>query len=357
MSINVVTRKDNTKRYRANVYVEGERLLGKWHKIKRYAQKDEKELKHQLNSGTYVEETNKTLNECAKLYFEQTASKKMNENSISVDISYYRNHIMPAFGHRKITNIKPIEIQELWTEKERKYASSTINRFHVIFNKIFKQMIQWGYVKNNPMEKVNKPRIYYAETDTWNKDELNKFLAHAKDFQSYIVFYLGSHTGMRMGEILGLHWSDIDFKNNIILVTKSLNRKTRKRGPLKTRSSKRAISLVDSQMDVLLKHQESQSPKSEIVCSTSAGTYFSFSNIRRAMKSVCEQAKLKKIRFHDLRHTHATLLVEAGAPVKAVSERLGHADVRITLERYTHLSSKTHVETAKRFTTLLNEKS
>ncbi|HZK23358.1 MAG TPA: site-specific integrase, partial [Atopostipes sp.] len=265
--------------------------------------------------------------------------------------------IQPVFGHRKVTSIKSYEIQKLWTDKLETHSTSTINRMHTILNKIYKQFIKWEEIKHNPMNNVEKPRVRYGKTEVWSKEEVNRFLIHAKDFQSYIVFYLAIHTGMRLGEVLALHWSDLDFDNQVIYVSESLDRKIKKRGPLKTESSKRVVSMTDSQMNVLRKHKEIQDPKSEIVCSTSIGTYFNPSNIRRAMSSICKQAEIKKIRFHDLRHTHATLLIEAEVPAKAVQERLGHADVRITLERYTHLSDRTHIETAKRFQALLNENS
>lgn len=98
------------------------------------------------------------------------------------------------------------------------------------------------------------------------------------------------------------------------------------------------IVLTDSQMNILSEHKKVQDPKSEVVCSTSIGSYFNPSNIRRAMSSICKQAEI------------------ASTP-KIIQERLGHADSRITLERYTHVSSELHVETAKRFQALLNENS
>lgn len=356
MSIQEVKRK-NGKRYRANVYTKEKRILGEWRKTKKHAQLDEINIKHEVNSGTYIEETEKTLDECAKIYFEVTAIQHMSQSSIALEKSHYKNHIQPVFGHRRITSIKPYEIQKLWTDKLETHSTSTINRMHTIMNKIYKQFIKWEEIKHNPLENVDKPRIRYGKTEVWSKEEVNRFLIHAKEYQSYIVFFLAIHTGMRLGEVLALHWSDIDFEKNVIYVTESLNRKTKKRGPLKTESSKRLISLTDSQMNTLRKHKKSQEPKSEVVCSSSIGSYFNPSNIRRAMSSICKQAEIKKIRFHDLRHTHATLLIEAEVPAKAVQERLGHADVRITLERYTHLSDKTHRETAKRFQALLNENS
>ena len=356
MAIQEVHRKKG-KRYRANVYTKEKRLLGEWRKTKKHAQLDEVDIKHHVNSGTYIEETEKTLDDCAKIYFEVTAIQKMSESSIALEKSHYKNHIQPVFGHRKVTSIKSYEIQKLWTDKLETHSTSTINRMHTIMNKIYKQFMKWEEIKHNPLENVDKPRIRYDKTEVWTKEEVRKFLAHAKDYQSYIVFYLAIHTGMRLGEVLALHWSDIDFEKNVIYVTESLNRKTKKRGPLKTESSKRLIALTESQMNILREHKALQSPKSEVVCSSSIGSYFNPSNIRRAMSSICKQAEIKKIRFHDLRHTHATLLSEIASTPKIIQERLGHADSRITLERYTHVSSELHQETAKRFATLLNEKS
>src|SRR5699024_5243973 len=116
MSIQEVERK-NGKRYRANVYTKEKRLIGQWRKTKKQAQIDEVNINHQLLTGIYIEETVKTLDECAKIYFEVTVTKNMNENSIALEKGHYRNHIQPTFGHRKIKSIKPYEIQKLWTEK------------------------------------------------------------------------------------------------------------------------------------------------------------------------------------------------------------------------------------------------
>lgn len=355
MSIQTTVRKDGTKRYRANVYMKGDRLTGKWHNLKKQAQIEETDLKHQLQSGTYIRETKKTLDECADIYFEVTATKYMNANSIELEKTHYKNHIKPILGHRLLTSIKPYEIQRLWTEKEQTYSSSTIHRLHRIMNKIFKQFIRWGEIKDNPLSRVDLPRLRYGKTDVWSKEEVNTFLSYAQEYHSFIVFYLAVHTGMRMSEILGLHWTDIDLKKQVINVTEALDRQTKKRGPLKTESSKRLISLTKVQTEVLKKHKENQEYKNNIVCCSLSGTYFNPNNIRRAMKNICNHAEIKKIRFHDIRHTHATLLLEVSAPIKAVQERLGHADVRITLDRYTHVSTDIQKETAQLFSDLLNQ--
>lgn len=356
MSIQEVQRKTG-KRYRANVYTKEKRILGEWRKTKKHAQLDEVDIKNQVNTGTYIEETAKTLDECATIYFEVVAVQKMSASSIELEKSHYKNHIKPVFGHRNITSIKPYEIQKLWTDKLETHATSTINRMHTIMNKIYKQFIKWEEIKHNPMENVDKPRVTYAKTEVWNKKEVRKFLLYAKEYQYYIVFINAIYTGMRIGEILALHWSDIDFENKVISVTESLNRKHKKRGPLKTESSKRLVTLDEGHVNILRNHKKLQNPKSEIVCASSNGTYLDSGNVRRAMKAICEEANIKRIRVQDLRHTHATLLGEIASTPKIIQERLGHADSRITLERYTHVSSELHVETAKRFQALLNENS
>lgn len=356
MSIQVVTRKSG-KRYRANVHVEGERILGKWQKTKKQAQLDETAIQHQVNTGTYIKETSKTLDECAKIYFEVTATQNLSQDTIDLEKGHYKNHLQPVFGHRKINSIRAQEVQELWSDKLKTHSSSTVNRLHMIMNKIFKQFIKWGEIKQNPMDNVDAPRVKYKEKETWSVNEIHRFLFHAKGYQSYMAFYLAIHTGMRMGEVLGLHWSDIDFDNKVIKLTEALNRKTRKRGPLKTEASRRFIYLDDTQIQVLKEYKESQKPESEIVCASSVGSYLSYSNVRRAMESIIKKADLKYISFHELRHTHTTLLAEAGVFPTAMANRLGHASTRTTLEVYTHVNNKANQETAKRFTTLLNEKS
>lgn len=343
------------KRYRANVYMKGERLTGSWRKQKKEAEQDEVDFKHQLFSGSYVKETKKTFDECTQIYLDVTAPKHMNANTIYGEKCFYDKHIKPVFGDRQIASIKPYEVQKLWTEKEQTLSSSSITRMHNIMNKVFKQFVKWDEIKQNPMSKVEKPRIRYKRTDVWSKEEVKKFLMCAKDFQTYIVFWLALNTGMRQGEILALHWDDIDFEKQEIHVKYNLDRMTQKRGTLKTESSERIIYLTDSQLHVLKKHKKSQDPKTDIVCSSTVGTYLMPRNIRRAMQIICDNTGLKQIRFHDLRHTHGTLFLSVTKDVKATQERLGHADVRMTLERYVHSSNKIHQETANQYADFMGD--
>lgn len=355
MSIEQKTVKDGSKRYRANVYHKGERIKGNWNKSTSHAKYDEAILIKELVEGTFVHETTKTFGKIAEDYFTLTAPKHMNATNIYNEYCMYSKHIKPVFGHRKIAGIKPLEIQKVLTEKEKKYASSYVARTHMIMNKVFKQAKSWELIKKNPMERVGRPRIRHKKFQTWSKKEANDFLKFAKDYQSYIVFWIALNTGMRLSEILGLYWSDINFDENYINLTESLDRKTRKRGALKTDSSERFVYMSDEQLNVLKEHRITQSPKSKIVCVSSAGTYMEHRNIRRAMEIICQKSGVKKIRFHDLRHTHATLLSKIEKNPRIVQERLGHADVRMTLDVYTHTEDGAHKQSANSFSTFLTE--
>lgn len=354
MSIEQKTVKSG-KRYRANVYANGERALGKWHKLKKRAQQDEIEFKNQLFSGTYVKETNKTFHECADIYFQLVAPKKMKSSTIQIEKIYYNKHIKPIFGSKRITLIKSYEIQKLWADKEKTLSASTITRLHNIMNKIFNLFIKWDEIKKNPMANVEKPKVRHRKTDIWGKNEVIRFLDHSKDFNSHIVFWLALNTGLRQGEILALHWSDIDFDKQEIYVRYNLDRMTKKRGTLKTDSSERIIYLTDSQISILKEHKKQQTMKTDIVCASKVATYLEPRNVRRTMLLICEQADLEPIRFHDLRHTHGTLFLEATKDVKATQHRLGHSDVRTTMDRYIHSSDIAQRKTSELFSKFIDD--
>lgn len=343
------------KRYRANVYVKDQRAIGSWHKLKKRAEQDEIEFKHKIYSGSYVKETNKTFDECSEIYFQLIAPKKMKASTIKIEKIYYNKHIKPVFGHKKIVLIKAYEVQQLWTEKEKVLSSSTIARLHNLMNKIFNLFIRWDEIKKNPMLNVEKPRVKYNKTEIWSKEEMKRFLEYSKSFNSHMVFWIALNTGLRQGEILALHWSDIDFEKQEIYVRYNLDRTTRKRGSLKTESSERIVYLTRSQINIFKEHKQKQVFKSNIVCASEVGTYLEPRNIRRTMKLICKQADLKLIRFHDLRHTHGTLFLQATKDVKATQQRLGHADVRMTLDRYIHTSDIAQKQTSEIFSNFIDD--
>lgn len=349
------------KRYQAAVYVKDNKkyIYGSWQKRKRDAKSDENRIQYDLHSGSYIKETNKTFDEAINIYFELTTSDRLSVGTSKTYKSLYNSHLKDPFGFRKLTSIKPYEIQRIWKNKQEFLANSTIIKLHTLMNNVYKQFIQWEEIKNNPLDKVNKPSINYRTANIWTKKEAHSFLKSAREYQSYMVFWLGLNAGMRLGECLGLTWDCVDFNNNCIVVKQQYSRIEKKIvHHTKTSTSMREIDLSKSQMAILLDHKEKQKNynlKTNNVCSNELGGFIQERNIRRAKKTICMRANVKEITFHELRHTHASMLVDLNEPIKYVQERLGHADVKTTLNLYVHTQKSHHRDTAERFSVFFNE--
>lgn len=349
MAIESKILKNGEKRYRANIYHKGKRIKGKWFRYKKQASLDESNINHDLNSGIYIESTKITLNKAFEEYYDLIGNYNLSTNTINNEKRLYKNHLKIKFGNRKLNSLKSYEIQQYFNQLNKNLSNSTIIKLHGLLNKIFKQFIMWEKLSKNPMTRVKKPPVKYKKGDTWSINESQRFLESAKSHRSYIVFWLALNTGMRLGEILGLHWDQINFKQKVLSVNRSLNRQTMEISTPKTKNSIREINLSKSQINFLKDYKRKQSPNSIIVCANSNGDYFMERNIRRDKKLICKKAKIKEIRFHDLRHTHATLLIEMDTPIKHVQERLGRKDISTTLNTYVHTQKAHHIETAERF--------
>src|SRR5690625_2439958 len=196
-------------------------------------------------------------------------------------------------------------------------------------------MIQWGELKNNPLDGVEKPQPNYKEIQTWTREEAQKFLKIAKEYQAYMAYWLALNFGLQFSEVLGLEWKNIDFTNRLLHVRQAYHDLVfnppifisiswyaclllhvrqayheieMKIGGLKTRSAYRTLPISEQQFKTLKEHKESQKPNISLVVSTKDGNFMMKRNIRHSMKRICERAGVKLITFHELRHTHATLL-------------------------------------------------
>jgi integrase len=215
----------------------------------------------------------------------------------------------------------------------------------------------------NPLQHVEVPRPRRKTHTTWTIEEMNRFLHFAK-FDNpiyYMVFKIASHTGMRRGEVLGLRWQDVDLKEQKISVTQSLvyDEDGFRFTDLKTASSKRLISVDDDLTNELKKFKAQQNQfklalgseyhDQDLVCCREDGKPIYPRTLAIHFDSVIKKASVPKIRFHDLRHTHATILLKLGENPKVVSERLGHSTVTMTLDTYSHVTPDMQKSTADKF--------
>src|SRR5690606_7370402 len=181
-----------------------------------------------------------------------------------------------------------------------------------------------------------------SEIKVWTDNEVIQFLQEARGSKFYPAFYLAITTGMRIGELLGLKWSDVDLERGVISIRRTLQRTSeglRLVEQTKTAQSRRLISISPSAVEVLKKYRIKQKEEmirynyldTDLVFTSRNGKPIEPRNLRDYFANIIKKAGLPPIRFHDLRHTHATLLLQQGVHPKIVSERLGHASIRITL--------------------------
>lgn len=215
-------------------------------------------------------------------------------------------------------------------------------------------------VSKNVVDLVDRPKAVKEEMQVWDNEQSLTFLKQAKTDRLYVAFLLALTTGMRQGEILGLRWKDVDLEKGILYVKQTLSHDGQKFSPLpKTAAGRRSITIPSEVIHDLKKHKsmvtdekracgQSYTDNNLVVCTT-LGTPQSPRNLNRTYQRLLKTVDVPKIRFHDLRHTHATLLLVQGVNPKVVSERLGHATIKITLDTYTHVLPSLKKDVAEEF--------
>jgi integrase len=196
---------------------------------------------------------------------------------------------------------------------------------------------------------------------TWDKPEMQLFLEASRDGSYYNLLYTELYTGMRLGEILAPRWRDLDMERGTLEVTRSLyqRRGQLEFGSLKNASSYRCIQLLEDNLEVLKEQRKQQEfyhmmleipfTQDDLIFSHPDGSPFLPSSVSRAWQDTARHAGLKVIRFHDGRHTHASILMATGWNPKLVSERLGHSNISTTMDIYSHTTPEMYLEAMKRF--------
>jgi integrase len=334
-------------------------------KTKKEAKQALTEALNSLNSGTFVEPSKEKLGIFLDKWLEM---KRMTIKESTFD-TYRLNlttHIIPELGNIPLKDLNPMIIQRFYLKlkNEKGLSNNTVRKLHSILVNALNHAVKLEMIVKNPVNLVDPPKEENSEMKVWDVEEVRQFLEVARGSHFYMVYLIALTTGMRQGEILGLSWNDINFDDGIIHVRQTLSKDGKKIIPsTKTASGTRSIAMPDELIAALKQHKISQSKHRlrlgplyhdmNLVNSTENGTPINASNLRRNFSIFIKKANVKKIRFHDLRHTHATLLLKQGVHPKIVSERLGHADTRITLDRYSHLLPNMQKDTAREFGKML----
>jgi integrase len=315
---------------------------------KKEATDELRKLEVQHNEGTYIE----TKNILFKQYLTDWLSIKkisLSNHTFSLYERSIKNHIAPSLGNIILSKMKPQHIQKfILAMHEEGLADSTIKRTFNIVNVCLNDAVKLGDIVSNPASKIEKPKVLPKEMQIWSVDQIQHFLNCSKTHRLYCIFHLAIMTGLRKGEILGLRWKDVDFEKQVLYVNQTLEHdgKTIKKGA-KTKSSIRSVTISPSTKQVLLNHKRNQELEKElfdsgyndldlVICAENGQPYHP-RNLTRTFLSLTNKANLPHIRFHDLRHTHAALMIAQNEPMKLIAERLGHSKISTTIDTYGHL--------------------
>ena len=262
-----------------------------------------------------------------------------------------RIHVRPALGSVKLKNLTPVHVRGLYREKlEAGLSARTVQYIHVTLHKALKQAVQDGLIPRNATEAVKAPQVRREEMRPLSAEQVKVLLEVARGDRLEALYVLAIHTGLRQGELLGLKWEDVDLESGTLRVRRTLV--TAKGGPVltapKTKGSRRSVKLTQGAVEALrshLKHQLQEIDRAGSLWRENGLMFASESGEpldRRYLtscryKALLKRAELPMIRFHDLRHTCATLLLSKNVNPKIVSEMLGHASIAITLDTYSHV--------------------
>lgn len=328
-------------------------------KTKKEAEKALAEAINAVNQGTYVEPSKLLFREYLDQWF-LTKQKSIGIQTSKVYKNYLQGRIIPSLGEYPLSKLTTMQLQAYVNSlSDEGLSSSTIKKIHEIIRNSLGHAVDFELLSKNPSLKVKLPKSNKKEMIVWSEEELNKFLSKAKEVDYFIVFFLALTTGMRQGEILGLRWKDIDFEKGLINIKQTLSHDGKEFiSGAKTKSSQRAIKLSESTLKVLKQRKLTVTKDKhslgslyrdfDLVACSHHGTPLNPANVGRTLNKLIKTADVPKIRFHDLRHTHATLLLSKGMNIKIISERLGHSNIKVTLDTYSHVLPSMQEEVAQK---------
>jgi len=279
-----------------------------------------------------------------------------------------RVHLQPPLGQVPLARLSPQTVQMYVSQKLAQGQNPTSVQCHfAVLREALGHAVRWGLLVRNPTDLVDPPHRRQRGMHAWDEEQVRLFLAEARRSSTYYSLYLTAIlTGMRQGELLGLRWSDIDF----VLGTASIQQTIYRLGSTilfkepKTARGRRSVALPAPLIDALREHRERQAKMQRalgseyedlglVFCQPNGKPLHAHNIAQRDFRQVIKRAGLPRIRFHDLRHTHATQLLRAGVHPKVVQERLGHSTPAFTLAIYSHVLPGMQEEAAKAVTARL----
>ncbi|MEH7307947.1 site-specific integrase [Neobacillus drentensis] len=332
--------------------------------LKKDAQAAARKFLAEVDNNGYKEPSKEIFSSYIEHWFTHY-KKRIKETTASSRKYVLDKHLIREnpFAQKPLSKITTEDIDTFYDLKiDEEYSASSIKKLHQLLNQAFEQAVKWGRISVNPVLNATPPAVKREEMKIWSINEIHTFLKACKGESQYLTFKLAIYTGMRKGEILGLKWSDIDYEKKVIQVQRTLSYIPNEGYFLttpKTVKSIRQIPFSDDILNDLFAQKELQErwkkrlgeafQDQDLVICTETGSTQDPRNVLRVMKRIRESVNVIQIRFHDIRHTHASILINEGVDIVKISARLGHSNPRITLETYAHLVPNVDNEVADIF--------
>lgn len=336
-------------------------------KTKKEAQLAASSIELDIDQHGFAENGNELVSVFFKQWLEVYKKPHVKPITYSVQERNVRLNILPKWGNYKLKEITRNEYQKWINELREHYSEGTTRRIHSIFTSALSDAVfDFKLLKENPSVRISIPKDFNSnkELKYYTVEQLDIFLNEVKkpvknakykhSIQYVVLFTLLSRTGLRIGEALALTWDDIDLDQKTLFINKNLVyplNSTPYISTAKTSGSVRTIRLDDHTVTILKKHKINRNemylmyanykrPETNIVFYQQDGRWLRTNVVREYFKVICKRADLPILSPHALRHSHAVHLLEAGANIKYVSERLGHASIKTTADTYLHVTKK-----------------
>ncbi|XID90468.1 tyrosine-type recombinase/integrase [Paenibacillaceae bacterium WGS1546] len=369
------------------IIIEDERILRAPRRLETYLEREWSKFKEEVEAGEYIAPAKLTFQQFAELWKEKYAEKHLARKTLYSYTINLNLRILPVFGSYQLDQIHPLHIvdflESLGKEGSRKdtksgvLSSGTIEINHRVLKNIFCRAVEWKVIKNNPAADVQKPKVIHRRVIPYDEQEVRSMLQalQREPYHWRMMITLALTTGMRRGELLGLEWKHIDWKSGVIDVQQSvaisLKGEIVVKEP-KTRNSKRKISLPSSVLEELRDYyafrmkerdkigdawkgcKDSEENEHHFVFCHADGTPFHHERPYLWFRGFVKKSGFRYIRFHDLRHTSATLLINQGVHAKVIAERLGHGSITTTMNIYGHALRSADQAAADKFENLFS---
>jgi integrase len=356
----IYQRKDG--RWVASITLEHRKRKYFYGDTRREVQEKLKVALHEQQQGMLATGPQQLLKPYLENWLEQVYKPTVKLNSYKQYKFIVNKHLIPSLGQLTIQKLTAAKVQAFYSQKlEEGLSPRSVILIHAVLHQALENAVKWGLVPRNVTKLVSLPHVERYDAQILTTDQAVKLLEVARGSRIEALLLLALTTGMRRGELLALRWDDVDFDRGVVYVRRTMSWISGygyKESEPKTKAGRRKIVLANVALEALKEHRVHQSEvrskagdkwrENGIIFCSVYGGFFNPAKVLEIFKQLLKDAGLPHMRFHDLRHSAATILLVAGVHPKVVQERLGHSTIAMTMDVYSHVLPSMQQEAAEK---------